>query len=92
MSEILKLQSWKTYNIYSVTPVKTKFGKTYILKDNNFNKYWANNKVTQYLNNRPNLHNTELSKKILFTIRTGDEKYFKDKDGYEVKFIETDIY
>ena len=90
MSEILKLQSWKTYKINYITPIETNFGKTYILRDTNFNQYWANKKITDYINNHPNLLDSDSDKKY-FTIKTGKQKCFKNKDGDEVKFLEVQI-
>ena len=88
MSEILKLEDKERYEIFSYTPIQTKFGKTYILEDDNLNKYWATSKVTKFINK---INYKPIPGKRIFTIKTGNWRTFR-KDGEEIKYLEMTIY
>ena len=91
MSEtIQKLEPNTTYSIYSFRPIESKFGKTYVLEDNDFNKYWANNKITQYIN-RSKFKIDPFNNKLLFKIKTGNYKTYIHNDK-EIKFLEMNIF
>ena len=90
MEEIQKLETNSVYEIYSFKPVETKFGKTYILEDNDFNKYWANNKITQFIN-RSKFKLDSYNNKKLFTVKTGSYKTYTHNDK-EIRFLEMNIY
>ena len=88
-SEISRFEPNSIYEIYSFKPVETKFGKTYILEDNDFNKYWANNKITNYIN-KAKFKTSNSEFKLLFKIKTGEYKEFKKGDD-TIKFLEMNI-
>ena len=61
-----------------------------ILEDNDFNKYWATNKITNFINKNKFKVDPYKSKK-LFRIKTGEYKSFKKGDE-EYKYLEMNIY
>lgn len=87
MSEISRLQQNETYNVYSIRPIETKYGTTYILEDDEFNKYWSNNTVNKFIKQHK-IKDGDGSK-LLFKIKTGNEREFKKSGGEIIKFIET---
>ena len=89
MSEISKLNQNETYNIYSIKPIETTYGSTYILEDDEFNKYWANNSVNKFIKTNKIKNND--GSKLLFKIKTGSEKEFKKGEDV-IRFIETRCY
>ena len=69
--------------------VETKYGKTYIMMDENLNEYWANKKISTFIKqNKIPLSNCG---KILFKIRTGDYKTFTNESGEEITFLTLNI-
>lgn len=87
MSEISKLTSNGNYNIYSIKQVETTYGTSYILEDDEFNKYWSNNTVNKFIK----FHKIKEGDGsiLLFKIKTGNERDFKKSNGEIIKFIET---
>lgn len=88
--ETRKLATNKIYRITSIKEIQTKFGKTYILTDEKFDEYFSTNKITKYI--QANGIENDSNKKILFTIRTGVYKTFKNEDGNEFKYLDCKIY
>ena len=83
---ISQLSSNEYYNIYSIKQVETTYGTSYILEDNDFNKYWSNNTVNKFIK----FHKIKEGdgSKLLFKIKTGSEKQFNKGDD-TIKFVET---
>ena len=76
---VSKLEENSVYTIVDWTPIKTQFGDSYILQDDEFNKYFATKKVTNWIKrNRP---------KKAFTIKTSEMKTF-NKDDKEIQYME----
>ena len=87
---VQKLQSNSIYTIYSIKAVETTYGKTYILEDDDFNKYWATNKITDFIN-KNKIKVGPYNSKILFTIKTGEHKLFKKGDK-ECTYLEMNLF
>ena len=86
MSEISKLNQNETYYIFSIKPIETSYGTSYILEDDEFNKYWSNNTVNKFIKTNKIKNND--GSKLLFKIKTGSEKEFKKGEDV-IRFIET---
>ena len=89
MSEISKLNQNETYHIFSIKPIETTYGTSYILEDDEFNKYWSNNSVNKFIKTNKIKNND--GSKLLFKIKTGSEKEFKKGEDV-IRFIETRCY
>ncbi len=81
--QTLKLQPNKIYQISDVKSIKTKFGYKSILVDDSFNEYWTNRKVDDFLAQNRNVNK--------FTLITGAEKQFEDKDKKIIKYFDIEI-
>lgn len=81
----------KNYKIVSIKEVQTKFGKSYIMTDNNCNKYWSNKKIADFIK-RNNIKPSNDDSKILFNIKTFEYKTFKNSDGEEIRFLEMRVH
>ena len=80
---ISKLAPNATYKIISYKQINTQYGVSYILKDEDFNEYFSNKKINEYISkNRP---------KKEFFIKTSDYKTFS-KDGKQISFIDVLCY
>ena len=77
--ETSKFESNKIYKITSYNQINTKFGPSYILTDDNFNQYFSNKKINDWIKKNPN--------KTSFKIKTGSFKEFT-KDEQTIKFLE----
>ena len=75
----LKLEPNSDYKIVSYKTIQTKFGTSHVLKADDFNDYFSNKKISDWINkNKP---------KGEFKIKTSEIKTFV-KDGNEIKFID----
>ena len=78
----LKLEPNSNYKIVSYKTIQTKFGQSHILQDENFNEYFSNKKISNWIiKNKP---------KGEFKIKTSELKTFL-KDGNEISFIDVII-
>ena len=85
----LNLESNSNYKIIEIKEIETKFGKSYIMTDFELNQYWSNKKIATFIKqNRIPFSNNG---KILFRIKTGNYKTFKNESGDEIKFLEVNI-
>ena len=64
-----KLTSGTIYTIEDVKPIKTKFGDSYILIDEDKTRFWSNKKINEFIKANPNIKK--------FTLETLEEKEFK---------------
>ena len=80
-NNINKLEANETYNIISYNTIEGKFGKSYVMKDDNFNEYFSNKKVNDWIKKNQN--------KMRFKIKTGDWKEFTSSDGNTIRFLDT---
>ena len=66
--EVLKLSPNSEYQIYSIRPFESAYGTSYILEDNEFNKYWSNNTINRFIKQ----HKIKASDdyKLLFKVKT----------------------
>ena len=64
-----KLTSGTIYTIEDVKPIKTKFGDSYILIDEDKSRFWSNKKINEFIKANPNIKK--------FTLETLEEKEFK---------------
>ena len=75
----LKLEPNSDYKIVSYKTIQTKFGTSHVLIADDFNDYFSNKKISDWINkNKP---------KGEFKIKTSEVKTFV-KDGNEIKFID----
>lgn len=83
---VQQLQEKSNYSIISLKEIETKFGKTFIMTDGELNEYWANKKICDFIKkNKIPINNDE--DKILFKIKTGEYKTFRNQDGKEISFL-----
>ena len=86
MSEPIKrFESNTHYLIIDYNQITTKFGNTFVLTDDKFDKYFSTKKVDTFLKQ------TNLKKnggEILFKVVTGPRKSFKDKEDREISYVE----
>lgn len=72
-----KLAENSTYKIIGYKPIKSSYGTTHILLDEELNTYWANNKVNLFINSAKlpaKISGDYYSMgKVMFTIKTGNE-------------------
>ena len=64
-----KLMPGTIYTIEDVKPIKTKFGNSYILIDEDKTRFWSNKKINEFIKANPNIKK--------FTQETLEEKEFK---------------
>lgn len=79
------LEARTTYQIIELKEIETTYGKTFIMTNSNLDKYWSNKKVCDYI--KKNKIPLSDNGKILFTIKTGDYKTFKSKDGQKIRYL-----
>lgn len=78
----LKLEPNSDYKIISYKTIQTKFGTSHVLKADDFNEYFSNKKISDWImKNKP---------KGEFKIKTSELKTFT-KDDQEIKFIDVII-
>ena len=78
-----KLEPNKIYQISEIKSIKTKFGYKTILIDDTMNEYWTNRKVDDFLTQNRNVSQ--------FTLITGPEKQFEDKNKNIIKYFDVEI-
>ena len=66
--ETYKLTPETIYAIKDVKPIKTKFGNSFILIDEDNTRFWSNKKVNEFIKSNPNIK--------MFTLETLEEKQF----------------
>ena len=88
-TEILKLSPNSDYQIYSIKSFDSSFGTSYILEDNEFNKYWSNNTINKFIKQHKIKESDDY--KLLFKVKTGPLREFKKADSV-ISFVETRCY
>ena len=83
------LEANSNYKIIELKEIETKYGKRYIVVDSELNQFWSNRKISMFIKqNKIPLNNNG---KVLFRIKTGDYKTFKNNDGDEIKYLEMTV-
>lgn len=78
----LKLEPNSDYKVISYKTIQTKFGTSHVLKADDFNEYFSNKKISDWIiKNKP---------KGEFKIKTSELKTFL-KDDQEIKFMDVII-
>ena len=81
-----KLSPGTIYTIEDVKPIKTKFGNSYILIDEDKSRFWSNKKINEFIKANPNIKK--------FTLETLEEKKFmkvENKTGRSIKYFDVKI-
>ena len=74
-----KLTSGTIYTIEDIKPIKTKFGNSYILIDEDKSRFWSNKKINEFIKANPNIKK--------FTLETLEEKEFTTYENKKKKII-----
>ena len=84
------LETNTVYKIIELKEIETKFGKSYVMTDSELNQYWSNKKIASFIKqNRIPMSNNG---KVLFRIKTGDYKTFKNESGDEITFLNLNLF
>ena len=84
-----KFEENKTYFIVGCETINTKYGTTYVIETSKGEKFYANKKITKYLEAN-NLIDTADFKP--FAINTYGYKTFTNEDGEKVDYLEIQIF
>lgn len=84
-----KFEENKTYFIVGCETINTKYGTTYVIETSKGEKFYANKKITKYLEAN-NLIDTADFKP--FAINTYGYKTFTNEDGEKVEYLEIQIF
>lgn len=84
-----KFDENKTYFIVGCETINTKYGSTYVIETSKGEKFYANKKITKYLEAN-NLIDTADFKP--FAINTYGYKTFTNEDGEKVDYLEIQIF
>lgn len=92
-----KFEENKTYFIVGCETINTKYGTTYVIETSKGEKFYANKKITKYLEAN-NLIDTDPSGLAAaadfkpFAINTYGYKTFTNEDGEKVDYLEIQIF
>lgn len=94
-----KFEENKTYFIVGCETINTKYGTTYVIETSKGEKFYANKKITKYLEtnnlidttNPEDLDSPEGAFKP-FAINTYGYKTFTNEDGEKVEYLEIQIF
>lgn len=92
-----KFEENKTYFIVGCETINTKYGTTYVIETSKGEKFYANKKITKYLETN-NLDLNGLPAGIVcsdfkpFAINTYGYKTFTNEDGEKVDYLEIQIF
>lgn len=85
-----KFEENKTYFIVGCETINTKYGSTYVIETSKGEKFYANKKITKYLEAN-NLGQKDQDFKP-FAINTYGYKTFTNEDGEKVEYLEIQIF
>ena len=86
-----KFEENKTYFIVGCETINTKYGTTYVIETSKGEKFYANKKITKYLeaNNLIDIPEGDFKP---FAINTYGYKTFTNEDGEKVDYLEIQIF
>ena len=86
-----KFEENKTYFIVGCETINTKYGTTYVIETSKGEKFYANKKITKYLEAN-NLIDVPEGDFKPFAINTYGYKTFINEDGEKVDYLEIQIF
>ena len=86
-----KFEENKTYFIVGCETINTKYGTTYVIETSKGEKFYANKKITKYLEANNLIDAPEDAFKP-FAINTYGYKTFTNEDGEKVDYLEIQIF
>lgn len=84
-----KFEENKTYFIVGCETINTKYGTTYVIETSKGEKFYANKKITKYLETNDLIDCSDFKP---FAINTYGYKTFTNEDGEKVEYLEIQIF
>lgn len=84
-----KFEENKTYFIVGCETINTKYGTTYVIETSKGEKFYANKKITKYLETNDLIDTADFKP---FAINTYGYKTFTNEDGEKVDYLEIQIF
>lgn len=84
-----KFEENKTYYIVGCETINTKYGTTYVIETSKGEKFYANKKITKYLETNNLIDCSDFKP---FAINTYGYKTFTNEDGEKVDYLEIQIF
>lgn len=84
-----KFEENKTYFIVGCETINTKYGTTYVIETSKGEKFYANKKITKYLETNNLIDSVDFKP---FAINTYGYKTFTNEDGEKVDYLEIQIF